>query len=139
MQRTLALRIESKANGAYIVSREEEVADRKSTDIRLATSDGRQKAVVEVKIADNGWSLNDLEHALREQLVRQYLRHSNCRAGCLLLTYHGRKKYWIHPETKRRLGFRQIVEYLREKARKIEKEKAHNVRIVVFGLDLTNP
>ena len=137
MQRTLALRIESKANGAYAVSREEEVVDRKHTDIRLSAMGGGHKAVIEVKIADNGWSVNDLERALREQLVGQYLRHSNCKAGCLLLTYHGRKNYWIHPETEQRIHFGQVLEYLRGEARNLEIERMHDVRIEVFGLDLT--
>ena len=107
MQRTLALRISAKANGAYTVTREEEVADGKRTDIRLSAIEVDQKVVAEVKISDNNWSLTDLIHALRNQLVGQYLRHSNCKAGCLLLTYHGRKNYWIHPVTKARLTFRR--------------------------------
>ena len=52
MQRTLARRLRENANGAYLVTREEEVADRKYPDIRLSTAvRGNQKAVVEVKIA----------------------------------------------------------------------------------------
>ena len=137
MQRTLASRLETRANGAYAVSREEEIVDRKETDIRLLAIGGHHKAVIEVKIADNGWSLNDLERALREQLVGRYLRHSNCKAGCLLLTYHGRKRYWIHPETKQRVKFGQVLEHLRDKARNLEIERLHDVRIDVFGLDLT--
>ena len=38
MQRTLALQMEYKANGAYRVTREEEVVDRKRTDIRFLGS-----------------------------------------------------------------------------------------------------
>ena len=48
MQRTLALRIDAKANGAYTVTREEEAADERRTDIRLSAVDGGHKAVVEV-------------------------------------------------------------------------------------------
>lgn len=138
MQRTLASRIRDKANGAYIVTREEEVANRKQTDIRLSAVRGDQKAVIEVKIADNGWSLADLDKALRNQLVGQYLRHENCKAGCLLLTYHGRKKYWICPETGDRLNFSEAVAWLNRKAQALEQEK-QDIRLAVFGLDLTDP
>ena len=139
MQRTLALRIHAKANGAYTVAREEEVADGRRTDIRLSAVDGGHRAVVEVKIADNGWSLADLERALRSQLAGRYLRHTTCKAGCLLLTYHGSKRYWLHPETRKRIGFSEVVEFLRDRSRSIEQETSHEVRLAVFGLDLTDP
>ena len=138
MQRTLARRIDAMANGAYRVTREEEVADRKRTDIRLLAVNGHQAAVVEVKIADN-WSLTDLDLALRDQLVRKYLRHSNCKAGCLLLTYRGKKKYWKHPTSTKRFEFSEICEFLKDKAQALEKENQDSVRIRVFALDLTDP
>lgn len=139
MQRTLALRIEASSNGAYSVMREEQVADGKRTDIRISTADGDQRAVMEVKIADNGWSLPDLQRSLRDQLVGQYLRHSNCKAGCLLLTYRGTKHYWEHSDTGKHLEFSEIVEILKDQAASLEEESAHDIRIAVFGLDLTDP
>lgn len=140
MQRTLSWRIEVRAKGAYRVVREDEVADAKQPDIRLAAGGGiDQKVVLEVKIADNGWSLADLEDALRKQLVGQYLQHANCRGGCLLLTYHGRKQYWVHADSKKRLAFSDVVGILREKARSLEQEHQHRIRVEVFGLDLTEP
>jgi hypothetical protein len=139
MQRTLSLRLHGASRGAYIVSREEEVADLKRTDIRLSAVRGDQKAVAEVKIADGRWTLRQLEAALRGQLVGQYLRHENSRAGILLLTYDGAKKYWQHPVTKKRLSFEQVVSYLGEVALAIETERTHSLRLAVFGLDLTDP
>ncbi len=139
MQRTLARRIKEKANGAYLVTREEEVADGKRTDIRLSTTKGDQKAVIEVKIADKGWTLTNFVQALRDQLVGKYLRHANCKAGCLLLTYHGKKKHWEHPETKERIKFPELVTILKDKAQALEAETQYDVRIAVFGLDLTDP
>ena len=138
VQSTLASRLVGNANGAYIITREEEVADQKRTDIRFLSVRGGKKAVAEVKIADN-WSLNQLEHALREQLVGQYLRHADCKAGCLLLTYHGRKHYWKHPGSANRLEFQEIVAILRVEAKRIEIETSYEVRLSVFGIDLTDP
>ena len=138
MQRNLAREIRQRANGAYEVTREDEVADNKHPDIRLSVANRDLKAVIEVKIADN-WTPAKLERALRCQLAGQYLRHSNCRTGCLLLTYHGRKQYWIHPEAGKRMPFSELVAHLNDKARAIENESAHGVRIAVFGLDLTDP
>ena len=129
-----------RANCVYVVNREDEVADRKHPDIRLSVVNGDLKAVVEVKIADN-WTLTGLERALRKQLVGQYLRHASCRAGCLLLTYHGRKPYWYRKqsETRKRTTFSELVALLNDKARDIENASTRGIRIAVFGLDLTDP
>ncbi len=139
MQRTLARRIKEKANGVYLVTREEEVADRNRTDIRLLANNGDQKAVIEVKIADKGWTLTNFVQALRDQLVGKYLRHTTCKAGCLLLTYHGKKNHWKHPETGKHIKFPELVTILKDKAQALEAETQHDVRLTVFGLDLTDP
>ena len=136
MQRTLAGRLNNRANGVYVVTREEEVVDKKKTDIRIASVRGNQKAVIEVKIADRRWSLPHLRTALRQQLVDRYLRDTNCKAGCLLLTCHDKNKYWIHPEARKRIRFHEMVEYLNEEAQKIEEDKLQEVRVSVFGLHL---
>ena len=139
VQRTLSWRLNEKARGVYRVMREEEVADAKKTDIRLVTVAGADERVVaEVKIADK-WSLTELAKALREQLVGQYLRHKKCTCGCFLLTYHGRKNYWVHTDDGTRLAFSEVIDVLREKARSLEREHWDRIRIEVFGLDLTDP
>lgn len=139
MQRTLALRLQAKANGTFTVTREDEVADLKRTDIRLSAVRGHQKGVIEVKLADQRWSLSDLERALRDQLVGQYLRHEHCKAGCLLLTYNGEKKYWKRPTTQERLNFTAMVAFLNEQASALESEHHHSIKLAVYGLDLTDP
>ena len=90
-----------------------------------------------MKIAHK-WSLVALDQALRDQLVGKYLRDAKCKAGCLLVTYHGKSKQWTHPVTGKRVGFFEAVAYLREKARNIENESSSEVRIAVLGLDLTD-
>ena len=137
VQRTLAWRLQARANGAYKITREEEVADRKRADIRFLSVQGEAKAVAEVKIADN-WSLRQLEEALRDQLFGKYLRDGECKAGCRLLIYRGKKRYWQHPESRKRLGFGEVVAFLREGAADIETENSNDVRLAVVGLDLTD-
>lgn len=137
MQRTLARRLCDMANQAYSVERESEVADCKEPDIRIIVSNDL-KAAIEIKMAEN-WSLSDLERALRNQLVGQYLRHESCKAGCLLLTCNDQKRRWKDTETKARLCFPDVVEHLKRIAATIEEETAHTVCVDVFGLDLTDP
>ena len=131
MQRTLALRLRDRAKRAYDVTREEEVADAKRTDIRLSTVAGGHKAAIEVKMADK-WSLSQLKAALHDQLVGQYMRHISCRAGCLLLVHSDPKRYWVSGG---RLNFSEIVENLKEEAKAIASEK--DLLVSAFGLDLT--
>ena len=138
MQLTLAGRIRDRARGAYTVTREDEVADRKKPDIRLATVRGQQRAAIEVKIADH-LSIADFELTLRNQLVGQYLRHNSCRVGCLLLTYHGEKKQWRHPESRTNFKFKDVIHHLDEMAKNIEGEQDYRIRLLVQGLDLTDP
>ncbi len=138
IQRTLALRLELASKDAYVVSREEEVADSKRTDIRLAATRGNLKAVIEVKISSK-WTLVELEQALRVQLVGQYLRHTSCRVGCLMLVYEGRKKFWKHPQTNKRLDFSGVVDHLNALAQGIEQEMKGEVLLSVYPLDLRDP
>lgn len=138
IQNYLVGRIQDRSNGAYTVVREPEVADRKRPDFQLAATRGVQRAVVEVKIADN-WNVLELERALRNQLVGQYLRDAACKAGCLLLTYHGAKAYWKHPISGVRLSFSEVVCHLNEIGQTIEVDQGYRVRLGAQGLDLTDP
>lgn len=138
MQSTLAWRLEAVAKSAYSVVRESEVADGKKTDIRLLSPCGKHKAVIEVKLADKRWSIADFERALKHQLVGQYLRYDSCKTGCLLLTYNGNKKYWQAPITRKRLYFKDLIEYLNVKANRIMSENS-SLKLTVIGLDLTSP
>lgn len=138
MQRYLAGRLRETAKGAYIVTREEEVADRKEPDIRLITSGGSHKAAIEVKIASS-WSLAELERALRNQLVGQYLRDESCKVGCLLLTCEGKKKFWEQVETGARLDFGGLIRHLAERGRELELQQSSAFRLAVRGLDLRDP
>lgn len=136
MQRCLAQKLQAMSRNAYAIEREPEVADAKKPDIRLRSMSDGLKAAIEIKIADNRWSLADLEYALKSQLVGQYLRHESCRAGCLLLTFAGRKKMWKTASGKQ-LNAVGLVEHLNGLAQKIEVRSNGLIRVQVFGLALT--
>lgn len=138
MQRYLAGRLSDTAKSAYVVTREEEVADRKKPDIRLITNAGNHKAAIEVKIASS-WTLSELERALRSQLVGQYLRDESCKVGCLLLTYEGTKTFWEHPETNMHMGFGEVIDHLSNIGAELERQSNGAFRLAVQGIDLRNP
>lgn len=137
MQPRIARKLHDSARGHYQVTREDEVADKKEPDIRLVASGFEGKAAIEIKLGDN-WSVRELEAAIRDQLVAQYLRHSGCLAGCLLVTYSGRKGF-DHPETGAKMSFDEVIRHLSAYAETLEAEETGRIRLGVTGLDLRPP
>tara|TARA_R110002073_G_scaffold2899_1_gene18723 strand:- start:11675 stop:16006 length:4332 start_codon:yes stop_codon:yes gene_type:complete len=140
MQRRIAASLQAVARDDYSVSREEEVADKKEPDIRVVARAYAGKAAVELKIidGDSNWSVNQLEQAIRTQLVKQYLRHEDCRVGALVVTYGGRKNK-EHPVTHKQMTFEEVIDYLKKVSADEEAKHAHKIRIAVIGLDLQSP
>lgn len=151
MQRFIALLLAKESKGSYSVVREDEAADGKRTDIRLLANGVEHRAVIEIKLADKRWTLKELEKALEDQLNQQYLRHENCKAGCLLITNHAghenrkskkrnlKRTYWQHPVTGKRLEWEGVIDHLQEKAKVLQSNDDFGVRLAVVGLDLSDP
>lgn len=137
MQPLLARKMADNSRGLYQVVREDEVADKKETDIRLLTS-AAGRSVIELKVGDNNYSVKDLEGAIETQLVGQYLRHRECSAGVLLVTYAGRKGFQ-NTETNQPMTFDEVIQHLQNFANDIEVKEEGRVRLAVKGLDLRNP
>ena len=97
------------AHELFTVARESEVADKKKTDVVLSTANAGS-ATIEIKVGDR-CSVTELEAAIEDQLVGQYLRHPDCQVGHLLVTYAGRKGF-KHPITKGPLEFSGVIHHL---------------------------
>lgn len=136
MQVWFAKRLQERENGAYRVDREALVVNDKETDIRLLSVRSNAQAVIEMKLANKGYTILDLEKALAEQLVGQYMQHDNCRAGCLLVTMN-KTRHWECPKTGAKLDFEAVVARLRTQAAELEIRMNHEVRLAVVGIDLT--
>jgi hypothetical protein len=135
MQVWFAKRLQERANGAYRVDREALVVNDKETDIRLLSVRSDAQAVIELKLANNWYSVNDLERALEGQLVGQYMQHDDCRAGCLLVTIK-KLRTWRCPDTGAMLDFPGLLGRLETLAVKLEAQLNHQVRLAVVGIDL---
>jgi hypothetical protein len=136
MQVWFARRLQERENGVYRVDREALVVDDKETDIRLLSVRSDAQAVIEMKLANNGYTVADLETALEDQLVGQYVRHDDCRAGCLLVTMNKARR-WQCPETATTMDFERLISRLRAQAIQIERRMNHEVRLAVIGIDLS--
>lgn len=136
MQVWFAKRLQERENGAYRVDREALVINDKEADIRLLSVRSNAQAVIEMKLANNGYTVPDLEKALAEQLVGQYMQHDNCRSGSLLVTMN-KTRHWDCPDTGARLDFEAVVARLRTQAAELEIRMNREVRLAVVGIDLT--
>jgi len=124
------------ARGLFAVTRESEVADNKKPDVVLGTTQAGS-ATIEIKVGDR-WSVTELEAAVKDQLVGQYLRHPNCQVGHLLVTYAGRKRF-KHPITKEHIEFSTVISHLQKVAAEIQNQQGGKIRLGVVGLDLRPP
>lgn len=125
VQHFLAKELHEMRRGQYVVGREEEVASKKKTDIRLENARCAGPVTIEVKIAER-WDLAELERALTVQLVGQYLRDRDSQYGILLLCSSGPAKPWYLPDGTV-LTFEELTAYLAQRAAIIQSETP-NVR-----------
>jgi len=137
VQGWLATEIQSRGSGALYIVREAEVAREKKPDFIISSSsDQFVQVAIELKHANKGWTVVDLEQALSEQLAEDYLNPSQRRHGVLVLTLH-KPKSWQHPLTRKRMTFLDLVAHLRSIASAIFRNRSGEVAVEVFGLDLT--
>lgn len=91
LQRWLAAELSRRSLGRFAVTREEEIAEQKRTDLRIHApgATGSACITIEVKFADR-WP--DLNGPLRDQLVGLYLREEGCNHGIYLVANRIRER-----------------------------------------------
>lgn len=131
LRRFIANWLRGRDRGVFEFTQEAVVVDEKRTDIRFHPRAMPGYATVELK--RETWSVRDFEKALRTQLVGQYLQHERCRVGVLLLC-QANTKYWLHPDTQKRMTLEDVVGHLNRIAGEIMAERPE-LQIVVKGID----
>ncbi|HEX3664504.1 MAG TPA: hypothetical protein VHU23_04640 [Rhizomicrobium sp.] len=97
---------------AYSVERESEVVDGKAPDIRLRAKRSASSLPIEIKVAEDN-TLEQLENALKVQLVGRYLRDRDANRGILLVVHKESRPSGWAVGRQRMLTFSQVVEHLR--------------------------
>ncbi len=139
VQLRLKTEFERIANGLYSAYRETEVAERNAPDFIVSSTTTRAEVAIEVKVADNNYTIKNFVSIIHNQLIGKYLRMPGVREhGVLLITYHGKKQYWKRPDTAERLGFRQVVELLQREAAAAVVQHGGVRGLGVVGIDLTD-
>ena len=135
MRREIARELKNAANGLYKVNQESVTGEEKETDIRLSSVVSEHEAVIELKIAEQGWSARKLRDAIHDQLVKKYLAPENRRSGCLLVTLATDRK-WLHPEKRISIGPEELESLLRDEAERVEEMMGGEVKLLIHLLDL---
>lgn len=138
MRRAIAYELRRAANGLYHVDQEAVTSEEKETDIRLRSTASNHEAVIELKLAEKGWSARDLRDAIGSQLVEKYLVTENRSTGCLLVTL-ARDRTWQHPDSGARIGLSELKTLLCEEAERVMDSRGRSVTLAVHILDLRNP
>lgn len=139
VQIKLMMEFERIANNMYNVHREPEVAEKNVPDLLISSTSIVAEVAVEVKVADNGYSIRNFIDIVHDQLVGKYLRAADRRVhGILLITYHGEKHFWVHPETRKHVEFRQLIELLRIEAATVVANSDYLRGLAIVGIDLTD-
>jgi len=133
----LGNRLRQLSNGFYSIPQEEELADKKKPDFRIHHPTIDAPVPIELKIADNGWTVNSLKERTENQLIGQYLRDQRSNCGIFLLVYRGKKNYWVHPNTRKQLNFSQLIFELSAFSDQLLLEKSSVEAIEIIGIDLT--
>jgi len=119
VQNWIADRLRLIQGRSFSVEREPHVAEEKEPDVRLRATASAASVAVEIKIAES-WTLEELEHALADQLCGRYLRAKDGRHGILLLVHQrSRPRGWVHSTIGTVLNFSGLVAHLHAVATRI--------------------
>lgn len=131
----LVNRLNHSSYGQHDATPEDELVDATKPDIRLHYPSIDNAIPIELKIADNGWTLETLKERLKNQVIGQYMRQS--KHGVFLLVHNGTKSFWLHPKTKKRINFDDILKELYKYRDSLVKKHQHIDGLSVIGIDLT--
>ena len=132
VQQWLAERLTERAKARYVAHREPIVANRSEPDIVVTSTASAAQVAIEIKNANKGWTVAQLEHALRSQLAQQYLLPLERRHGILVISLHVARTWRV---AMRRLTFADVILHLQKVAKDIQVNTAGPVDVSVFGLN----
>ena len=75
-----------------------------------------------------------MKKSIKTQLVDKYLKPTDRRAGLFIISHHN-KSYWIHPTTKKRMRFSEVIEHMKEYAEQLQKASNDQIYIDVIGIE----
>lgn len=130
VQNWVANELRNKQGRSYSLEREAHVADEKEPDVRLRAKASDANVPIEVKVAES-WTLKELEVALHQQMIGQYLRDRENRYGILLIAHQkARRDGWQRPD-KTYASFSEIIDHLRTLAHEVAMRRPYSPQVGV--------
>ena len=136
VQLGIAEQLQLRANGAYSVEREPEHGSSVKPDISVQRPGLSGPLPVEIKVADS-WSYSQLHEAISDQLIARYMNARSSTHGILVVTYHGKKRFWRPGAGQRAVGFSDLLDTLRSAAINCSNSNPDTTHVSVIGIDLT--
>jgi hypothetical protein len=99
------------AKDRYYAHREAQVADDDKPDVIISSMSAPVQVAIEIKHGGKGWTVRQLEAALKQQLAVNYLKPSTRRHGILVVTHH-RDRKWVDPTSRKPMTFENLIERL---------------------------
>lgn len=135
LRRDLARELGRLGREGYVSVQEAVTADEKETDIRLMSKAAPLEAAIELKVGENGYTMDDFRHALKVQLVEKYMAPEQRRVGALVISWAG-KKAWNDPDTGEEIRFEEVIRRLDAEAQLLAPSLGHDAFLTVRGLYL---
>jgi len=136
-QNWLADQLKLRAHGRYHVAREVEVAERNEPDIIVASTAAPCEVAIEVKHANQKWTVRQLDHSLKRQLAADYLRPTSRQHGIFVITLH-KQRMWRHPETNAPMSFDDFIGHLSDTASHLDMNTTGPIDVRVVGIDASS-
>jgi hypothetical protein len=136
VQEWLAGELKTRSRDRFHIHREPQVAARKMPDIVVSSTTIANQIAIEIKHANKGWTLKDLEGAVVRQLVGRYLHPTERRHGILVVSLHARRT-WRDTSVRKSLSFDQVIDRLNALAAKVKRNATGDVTVSVIGIDAT--
>jgi len=138
VQNWIADRLRQVQRRSYSVEREVHVAGEKEPDIRFRAKASDASVAMEIKATASGWTFEQLEDALENQLCGQYLRAREGREGIFLIVHQNpRPKGW-NVANEGFIDFPEVVRRLKASAERIRQRSASGPQPVVVAIDVSS-
>jgi len=134
VQNWLVEQMNYRSRGRFNAYREAQVAGGNKPDVIVSSTAAQCEVGVEVKHGGKGWTLRQLEKALRLQLAQDYLKPPTRRDGIFLVTHHGQRR-WRDPESNRLMTFETLIRWLEGIAEMLVENDSGPIEVKCFGID----
>jgi len=136
VQHWLAERLNERRRGRYHVHREAEVANRNEPDIIVSSVSTDVQVAIEVKNANMGWTVTQLESAILNQLGHDYLRTENRRHGILVVSLHRPKTWRVAGQV---WDFDRLIAHLQAFAAETKSNRTGTIEVRAIGINACPP